>query len=75
MPHRRCWARHRSWLDRFKHVNAGVVHGSVQVGSGMDDAMRRKPPKVGTMITVKWFEKSESGAPRFPTFVCVRHDK
>ena len=36
----------------------------------MTDAIRRKPPKIGTKITYKYqeFNKS-SGKPRFPTFL------
>ncbi len=37
-------------------------------GSGLSDANRRNPPKIGTKITFGYFEMSESNVPRFPTF-------
>jgi len=46
----------------------------VTVGSGLTDAERKDPPKNGAVVTYKYFEVSKSGAPRFPTFVCVRTD-
>ena len=40
-----------------------------KVGSGFTDAQRRNPPKKGTQITFRYFEKTKSGKPRFPTFM------
>ncbi|XP_006820400.1 uncharacterized protein LOC100366927 isoform X2 [Saccoglossus kowalevskii] len=45
------------------------------VGSGLTDAQRRKPPKKGTIIVYKFQEYSNSGTPRFPTFVGEAADK
>ncbi|XP_070574678.1 uncharacterized protein [Ptychodera flava] len=45
------------------------------VGSGLKDAERRKPPKKGTIIVYKFQEYSNSGTPRFPTYVGVAADK
>ena len=47
---------------------------SLKVGSGMTDAQRRSPPKIGAVVTYKYFELSNSGNPRFPTFICERVD-
>lgn len=44
------------------------------VGSGFTDAQRRKPPAVGSIITYRYQELSNSLNPRFPTFVDVRED-
>eukprot|EP01062_Namystynia_karyoxenos_P029064 TRINITY_DN21909_c0_g1_i1.p1 TRINITY_DN21909_c0_g1~~TRINITY_DN21909_c0_g1_i1.p1 ORF type:complete len:697 (+),score=140.25 TRINITY_DN21909_c0_g1_i1:69-2159(+) len=44
------------------------------VGTGFTDAMRRKPPKVGAIITVKYQELTVGGVPRFPVFVGERCD-
>jgi DNA ligase-1 len=46
----------------------------VMVGTGLDDATRAKPPKIGSMIKFKYFEKSAAGVPRFPVFIEVRTD-
>ncbi len=58
--------------------NEGVM-GAVQVenkdgvkfkvGSGFTDKERRKPPKLGTVITYRYFELSKDNVPRFPTFM------
>ncbi|XP_046549454.1 LOW QUALITY PROTEIN: uncharacterized protein LOC124259371 [Haliotis rubra] len=44
------------------------------VGSGLNDAQRRKPPKIGAIITYRFQEYTNSGSPRFPTFVGIRID-
>lgn len=43
-----------------------------KVGTGFSDAQRLDPPKIGSMITVKYQELSEDGVPRFPVFVGAR---
>ncbi|KAJ1539952.1 hypothetical protein HK405_012238, partial [Cladochytrium tenue] len=45
-----------------------------KVGSGFTDAQRRRPPKVGAIITYRFQELSARGHPRFPTFVGERID-
>ncbi|KAF3929611.1 hypothetical protein ABW19_dt0209812 [Dactylella cylindrospora] len=42
-----------------------------KVGTGLDDKMRRNPPKVGTVITYRYFELTKDGVPRFPSFMRV----
>ena len=44
------------------------------VGSGLNMDQRRKPPKIGSVITFKFQELSNNGHPRFPTFLRVRTD-
>jgi len=41
------------------------------VGSGMNDKMRARPPKIGTKITYKHQGVSDRGVPRFPTFLRI----
>ncbi|KAL5022797.1 hypothetical protein ScPMuIL_001952 [Solemya velum] len=45
-----------------------------KVGSGMTDKDHHHPPKVGTIITYKFQEYSNSGSPRFPTYLGIRID-
>ena len=45
-----------------------------KVGSGMTNADRAKPPKKGSIITYRFQELTNSGNPRFPTYVGVRVD-
>ena len=44
------------------------------VGSGFTDAQRNNPPKIGSIITVKYQELTVGGIPRFPTFLGIRVD-
>ncbi len=57
----------------------GIVDGpdyiEFQSGSGLDDETRAKfwkNPPIGKMITVKFFELTDDGIPRFPIFKAVR---
>jgi len=40
-----------------------------KIGSGLSDAMRRKPPKKGSIVTFKFQGRSNAGKPRFPIFM------
>ncbi|CAG8794245.1 11270_t:CDS:2, partial [Racocetra persica] len=46
-----------------------------KVGSGLSDNERKKPPKIGSIIVYRCQELSDSGSPRFPTFIGVAADK
>jgi DNA ligase-1 len=46
----------------------------VNVGSGLSDHERRHPPKIGSVITIKFQELTDGNIPRFPTFIGVRID-
>jgi len=35
------------------------------IGTGFTDKQRKKPPKIGTVITFKYQELSDSGHPRY----------
>ena len=42
------------------------------MGSGLTDADRGRPPKIGSKITYKYQEfNKDSGKPRFPTYLRV----
>jgi len=43
-------------------------------GSGLNMDQRRKPPKIGSVITFKFQELSNAGIPRFPVFLRLRTD-
>lgn len=45
-----------------------------KVGSGLSAKDRRSPPKKGTIITYKFQEYTNSGTPRFPSYVGIRID-
>lgn len=42
------------------------------LGSGLSDAHRRNPPKVGSWVTYRYSDRTPSGLPRFATFVRAR---
>jgi len=49
----------------------GVVF---KVGGGFSDRERERPPKVGAVITYRYFELSKKNVPRFPVFLRVHYD-
>jgi len=48
---------------------AGILFS---VGSGLSDAQRANPPKIGEIITYRYFELTKDNKPRFPSFVGIR---
>lgn len=44
------------------------------VGTGFSDALRENPPPPGSLITFRYQELTDRGAPRFPSFVRIRSD-
>jgi len=45
-----------------------------KVGTGLSDAQRQDPPKIGAVVCFRYQELTKAGVPRFPSFVGVRHD-
>lgn len=45
------------------------------VGTGLSEADRRSPPPIGTLITYRYQELSDTGVPRFPSYVGLAIDK
>lgn len=45
-----------------------------RIGSGFSDAVRERPPPLGTVVTYKYYGRYQSGLPRFPAFLRVRPD-
>ncbi len=43
-----------------------------KIGTGITDIMREKPPKIGSIVTFSFFEKTPAGMPRFPALLVVR---
>ncbi|KAK6353089.1 hypothetical protein TWF696_005079 [Orbilia brochopaga] len=61
-------------LGRCGALKCEMMDGSgkkFKVGTGLDDKMRNNPPKVGTVITYRYFELTKDGVPRFPSFMRV----
>ncbi|KAL0961041.1 hypothetical protein HGRIS_006031 [Hohenbuehelia grisea] len=45
------------------------------VGSGLSDKQRDKPPRIGSIITYRFQELTRDGVPRFPSFIGEAADK
>ena len=45
-----------------------------KIGSGLDNKFRKKPLKIGTIITFKYQNLTSKGKPRFPVFLRIRED-
>lgn len=46
-----------------------------KLGTGFSDAQREKPPKIGSLVTYTYKDKTKSGKPKFASFLRERHDK
>src|ERR1043165_3799220 len=44
------------------------------IGTGFSDRERENPPGIGATVTFRYQELSDTGVPRFPSWVGVRHD-
>lgn len=44
-----------------------------QVGTGLSDAERERPPRIGSRITVRFQELTRDGVPRFPIYIAERN--
>jgi len=45
------------------------------VGTGLSDKQRKKPPKIGAIITYRFQELTRDGVPRFPSYIGEAIDK
>ncbi len=44
----------------------------IKIGSGLSDKQRHNPPKIGAIITFKYYGLTSKGNPRFPIFLRLR---
>lgn len=42
-----------------------------KIGSGFSDSIRKNPPKIGSLITYKFYGKTKNNKPRFASFVRI----
>ena len=45
----------------------------LKIGSGLNNKQREKPPKIGAIITFKYYGLTSKGNPRFPVFLHERY--
>ena len=44
----------------------------IKIGSGLSDKLRKNPPKIGMMVTFKYYGFTSKGNPRFVVFMRIR---
>lgn len=44
----------------------------IRIGSGLSDAQRKTPPKLGEVVTFQYMGLTKNGLPRFPVFLRIR---
>ncbi len=44
-----------------------------KLGSGLNDELRKDPPKIGSIVSYRYNELTKSGIPRFGRFICIRN--
>ena len=64
--------KHAGRLGAYEAVLLSGPRSKFGVGTGMTDAERSRPLPIGTIITIKFFELTPDGVPRFPSFVAAR---
>lgn len=45
-----------------------------KVGTGFTDAVRNQPPRLGTIVTYKYFGRTVNGVPKFASFLRIRKE-
>ncbi len=66
--------KHISGKGKYKGVLGSLrvitTNGTeFSVGTGLSDAQRKNPPKIGAIITYRYQELTNAGVPRFPSFL------
>ena len=64
--------KHAGRLGAYEAVLLKGPRTTFGVGTGMSDREREHPLPKGTVITIKFFELTPAGVPRFPSFVAAR---
>jgi DNA ligase 1 len=58
---------------KFKSLKLKLDSGIVfNLGGGFSDNERLKPPKIGKMVTFKYYDFTKNGVPKFASFLRVR---
>jgi DNA ligase len=60
---------------RLGALDAVLKNGTrFSIGTGFSDAERENPPKIGSIVTFRYFELTKDGVPRFPAYLRLRSD-
>lgn len=68
---------HEPGKGRHKGRTGGLVVRTPEgiefnIGTGLSDADRKSPPKVGSTVTYRHMEKTDAGVPKGASYVCTR---
>ena len=66
--------RHQGRLGSLLVELAEDTNIKFKIGSGLSDAERNNPPRIGEVITFKYYGFYPSGIPKFPSFLRIRSD-
>lgn len=64
--------KHTGRLGAYKAVLLGNKRISFKIGTGLSDWDRENPLPIGSVVTVRFTEKTDAGKPRFPRFISAR---
>ena len=64
--------KHAGRLGAYEAVLIKGTKARFRIGTGMSDAERERPLRIGTVVTVKFQELTDDGVPRFPSLVGAR---
>jgi DNA ligase-1 len=61
--------------DKVGSIKCKLEDGKIlYIGSGLSDAKRTNPPKIGSVITFRYQGLTKAGFPRFPVYLRVREE-
>lgn len=71
--------KHLEGKGKYKGLLGAVLVETVnkkrfKIGSGFSDKQRRDPPKIGDVITFKYYGLTKNGIPRFASFMRIREE-
>ena len=46
-----------------------------KLGTGLSDVQRKNPPKIGSLVTYTYKDKTKTGKPKFASFLRARNEK
>ena len=59
--------------NKFKSIKLKLEHGVIfNLGGGFSDKQRENPPKIGDIVTFKYYDLTKNNKPKFASFLRVR---
>jgi DNA ligase-1 len=64
--------KHKGKLGALVVETVGGKKIRFKLGTGLSDALRKNPPKIGSIVTYRYMDVTEGGVPKGASFVAVR---